>query len=303
MSQIPYDMFDSIKTKEEVRWAKRLESIYHKGQEKIWDGRLILDELVAMHGINLSPDKIDAIKNIFAVIFWGELAAWKISSQLATELVPLEAKLAATAQAHDEARHFYVMHDYLSLLNYKPGRLKPGASAVMENVLTANTLAKKVLGMQLMVEPVALTIFHLVREANVDSVLCNLLSYYEKDESRHVALGIQYLPKLIKEMSWAEKTGLILWQIKMLSLEVDGLKELEQDFRSLGFSPEDVFALAEKKQLDALLLLSEELGISQKVWKPIQKLINFHKRVAFSNNFFSEKFYRISLVFRHILFG
>lgn len=303
MSRIPYDMFDSDDTKSDVLAAKRLESIYHKGQEKIWNGKEILEELISKHGLSLPHDKITAIQNIFAVIFWGELAAWKISAQLSTELVQLEAKLAATSQAHDESRHFYVMHDYLKILGYKPKKLKSGANAVFENVLSANTLAKKLLGMQLMVEPVALTIFHLVRESKAEPILCELLAYYEKDESRHVALGIQYLPKLIKNMSWTEKTGLILWQVKMLSLEVDGLKELENDFKSLGFSPQQVFALAEKKQLDALILLSKELGISDKIWIPIQKLINFQKQAAFSNNFFSEKFYRISAVFRHILFG
>ena len=49
------------------------------------------------------------------MLMWGELAAWRISAQLADRLEPLEMKMAATSQAHDEARHFYVMHDYLEL--------------------------------------------------------------------------------------------------------------------------------------------------------------------------------------------
>ena len=53
--------------------------------------------------------------------------------------------------------------------------------------------------MQLMVETLALTIFQLVRETKVEPVLCELLPYYERDEARHVGLGIQHLPSMMRE--------------------------------------------------------------------------------------------------------
>ena len=118
---IRYDMFDHDRTNREVKSARSLERIYHKGQDYVWDGKKTLAELLEKHGkIDLDPKKMEPLCRIFAVIFWGEMAAWRVSTELATELVSLEAKMAATAQAHDEARHFYVMHDYLTLLGYEP---------------------------------------------------------------------------------------------------------------------------------------------------------------------------------------
>jgi hypothetical protein len=64
---------------------------------------------------------------------WGELAAWKISAQLADELEPLEAKLAATSQVHDEARHFYVMHDYLDALGEKAEPMEFWSQRVLDD--------------------------------------------------------------------------------------------------------------------------------------------------------------------------
>ena len=86
----------------------QLENIYHRGQEKIWNGREVLTQLVEKHGgvEGLPLEKKYALQNIFAVILEGEDAAWKISLQLAESVSSVEARMAATSQAHDEARHF-----------------------------------------------------------------------------------------------------------------------------------------------------------------------------------------------------
>jgi hypothetical protein len=101
------------------------------------------------------------------MIMWGELAAWKISAQLADRLVPLEAKLAAASQVHDEARHFYVMHDYLEALGEKPRKLEFWAQRVLARTLGTDSLLKKLVGMQLTVETVAAVAFQRVRELEV----------------------------------------------------------------------------------------------------------------------------------------
>ncbi|MBS2019938.1 MAG: hypothetical protein JST00_44150, partial [Deltaproteobacteria bacterium] len=76
----------------EARRAKRMESIYHVGQARIWDGREVLADLLKKHGKPSIPDRERrALSRIFSIIMWGELAAWKISAQLADALVPLEA--------------------------------------------------------------------------------------------------------------------------------------------------------------------------------------------------------------------
>src|SRR5262249_58347802 len=162
-------------------------------------------------------EKREAVAGIFEIILWGELAAWKISAELADRIEPLEAKMAATSQAHDEARHFYVMYDYLTALGYKPTRIDPISQKVLDLTLDTKSLANKLLGMQLMIETIALTIFAEVREARVEPVLADLMPYYEKDEARHVGLATQYLPALIRKMSRWEAAKPMAFQLRRAS--------------------------------------------------------------------------------------
>lgn len=251
-SQIRYDMFDLVRDTEEARRLDKCERIYHRGQEMAWDGKDILPMLIEKHGgVHLSEEKRGPLARTFAIILWGELAAWKISAQLADRLVPMEAKMAATSQAFDEARHFYVMYDYLKLLGYEVEPLDRAPQALLDLVLDTDKLPYKLLGMQLMIEPIALTVFQTVRESGVEPVLCELLRYYERDEARHVGLGMQYLPSMLKKMSKAEIGALFSFQVKLLAWAMAELKVMEKDLEALGIEPRLIIDRARKKQLSA----------------------------------------------------
>ncbi len=279
---IPYGMFTMNRTMDQLRSWRILEGVYHKGQAKAWDGKVELEAALARHGgIQLDPQHLKPIKRLFAVIFWGELAAWKISAELALELEPLEAKMAATAQAHDESRHFYVLHDYLALLGYTPEQLPDSASRVLAEVVGAKTLARKLLGMQLMVEPIALTFFQMVREKQIDPVLCDLLKLYERDEARHVALGVHFLPRLLETMGPIETLRLWRWQMRMFMIQLDGLSEMEEDFRALGFSPRDALRLGIAKQTHAAQLLLEQLPTGIDMSPVFERLIEARLELEF----------------------
>ena len=259
---VPYDMFDLERTAREAKTARNLERIYHKGQDKIWDGRQVLTELVEKHGgrVDLEPAQRDALRTMFSIILWGELAAWKVSAELAAAFEPLEARMAATSQAHDEARHFYVMYDYLQLLDYEPSSPPTPTARILEMVAGTNSLAKKLVGMQLMVEPIALTLFQIVRQSGIEPILCELLPYFERDEARHVGLGTNYLPEILKGMSRAQAVSYWAWQGRLFALEAQSLASLEPSFRALGIDPRDAFRLGQAKQLKAAEMLAAELG-------------------------------------------
>jgi hypothetical protein len=261
-SEIPFEMFDLPRAAEEARRAHKLENIYHRGQELAWGGREVLKELIAKHGgaIEIDPEKRVALGRLFAIIMWGELAAWRISAQLADQLVPLEAKLAATSQAHDEARHFYVMYDYLTQLGTVPRTIDRSSRAVLDLVLRTDSMLEKLTGMQLMVETLALTIFQMVREAEVEPVLCDLLRYYERDEARHVGLGIQHLPNLMLSATRWEAVRAVWFQLKIVGWILRGLKDLEPDFRALGISPRHVIEIGRNKMFTATELLWQGVG-------------------------------------------
>ncbi len=256
---LPYEMFDVNYTDRESRRAKRMESIYHVGQDRIWDGRRVLSDLIDRHGRpKLADRERRALSRIFSVIMWGELAAWKISAQLADVIVPLEAKLAASSQVHDEARHFYVMHDYLEALGEKPPVLDYWSKRVLTMTLGTKSLAKKLLGMQLTIETIALTIFQRVRELEVEPVLSELLPYYERDEARHVGLGIQLLPSLVQEMSYAERIDFAVFHLDLYGSAVMSLKSLEPALTSIGVDPRSLLAIGFRKQSDIDAMFREE---------------------------------------------
>ena len=248
---LPYDMFDHLRTESEARRARKLDSIYHVGQDKIWDGREVLAELIAKHGApRLGQKERRALSRVFSIIMWGELAAWKISAQLADRLEPLEAKLAAASQVHDEARHFYVMHDYLEALGEPPAKMGYFARRVVELTLTTESLVKKLIGMQLTIETIALTIFQSVRELGVEPVLSELLTYYEKDEARHVGLGVQLVPTLMAGLSTRGRVDVALFQLNMLFSTLAELKTMEPDLQSIGIDPRSVLAIGFRKHED-----------------------------------------------------
>jgi demethoxyubiquinone hydroxylase (CLK1/Coq7/Cat5 family) len=256
---LPYEMFEARYTEAQARRARKMENIYHVGQDRAWKGRDVLNELVKKHGRpDMSPEARRALARIFSIIMWGELAAWKISAQLADALVPLEAKLAAASQVHDEARHFYVMHDYLTLLGERPQKLDWWSRKVVEMTLTTDCLAKKLLGMQLMIETIALTIFQRVRELNAEPVLSELLLYYERDEARHVGLGVQLLPGLMNEMSLPEQIDIAGFQLKLLLATIGGLKSMEKDLLSIDVDPRSLLRIAAKKQDEINLAIRKD---------------------------------------------
>jgi len=247
--ELPFDMFDGSYGAAEARRARRMESIYHVGQARIWDGREVLAELVARHGKpHVAPEKRRPLARVFSIIMWGELAAWKISAQLADRIVPLEAKLAAASQVHDEARHFYVMHDYLEALGETPPRMEFWSQRVLAMTLGTPDLLKKLLGMQLTVETIALVIFQRVRELEVEPVLTELLPYYERDEARHVGLGVQLVPQLMSELSIPRALDVALFQLDMLATTLIALKTIEPELVALGVDPRSMLGIAFRKQ-------------------------------------------------------
>jgi hypothetical protein len=258
-ASLPFGMFDHDYSDAEARRARRMESIYHIGQARAWDGRDVLSQLVAKHGKpQLPPEKRAALARVFSIIMWGELAAWKISAQLADRIEPLEPKLAAASQVHDEARHFYVMHDYIETLGQKPERMDYWAERVLRLTLETDDLLKKLVGMQLTVETIALVIFQQVRELAVEPVLSDLLPYFERDEARHVGLGVQLVPQLMNEVSIPRAVGVGLFQVDLLTTTLLSLKSMEQDLLSIGVDPRSMLGIGFRKQSDIDAMIKAE---------------------------------------------
>jgi hypothetical protein len=280
---LPYDMFDAARSADEARRADKLENIYHRGQSQAWNGKELLAGLLAKHGgISMPEDKRQALSRIFSILMWGELAAWRISAQLADRLTPLEAKMAATSQAFDEARHFYVLHDYLAALGDLPKRPDPETEAVLGMVLATDSMVEKLFGMQLLIENVALTIFHYVRKLDVEPVLTELLGYYERDEARHVGLGIQELPGQLKGLSAAGRFRLFTFQLRIMTHILKSLKNLEPDLATLGIRAREIFDDGTAKVETAAGMMMAEVGLKTTAGREVvRRVVGAASEIAF----------------------
>ncbi len=95
--------------------TSRLRRLYANAQRDAWDGPKVFREAVEKHGgIQLSQEKRVALVYPLSMLMWGELAAWIVSAELAERLEDPDARLAASSQVFDEARHFYTLRDYLA---------------------------------------------------------------------------------------------------------------------------------------------------------------------------------------------
>ena len=234
----PYGLVeDSIAERAQSKLDK-LERLYHVGQNNIWDGRSVLDALIAKHGQpRLPDDKKQSALKVLSVLLWGELAAWAISADLAERIDDVEAKMAATSQAHDEARHFYVLRDYLRALGEPIPRLGGIGRNLLVTILETPSLVHKLIGMQLLVESNALAIFRALGESRIEPVLADLLPYYEKDEARHVGLGVMYLPRLLSRLSRLETAGVVAFQLRAIGTLMSAGLTMHEHFRNLGINP------------------------------------------------------------------
>jgi len=237
----PYQLVEESLVESAERRLERLERLYHKGQELAWDGREVLAGLLQRHGRpDLPPERREPALKVLSVLLWGELAAWAISADLAERIDDVEAKMAATSQAHDEARHFYVLRDYLRALGHPVPRLGGIARRLLLGILETESIVHKLIGMQLLVEANALAIFRGLVEAELEPVLAALLPYYEKDEARHVGLGSLYLPRLLGELSPLEAAGAVAFQLRCFGLLMSAGMTLHQDMERVGLNPRKI---------------------------------------------------------------
>jgi hypothetical protein len=249
----PYRLVEeSIEARAE-RQLDKLERLYHIGQNNIWDGKVVLADLIKKHGPPRieGPRKEPALK-ILSILLWGELAAWAISADLAERIDDVEAKLAATSQAHDEARHFYVLRDYLRALGEPVPRLGGLGRRLLTTILETESLVQKLVGMQLLVESNALALFRGLAEAKLEPVLAELLPYYETDEARHVGLGVLYLPKLLQTLGRRETYGVMAFQLRCVGYLMSGGLTMREDFAALGMKPRDLARHTVKLQGDIM---------------------------------------------------
>jgi hypothetical protein len=118
----------------------------------------------------------------------------------------LAAKLYVGSQAMDEARHVEVFAKYIRRLDkiYPP---QPTLKSILTDIMQAPQWQSKMVGVQVILEGLALGTFINVRAATGCALLRSLLGYVTRDEARHVAFGNIYLTTEVARMHPDERAA------------------------------------------------------------------------------------------------
>jgi hypothetical protein len=130
----------------------------------------------------------------------GEQGALMVASQLVSCAPTHDAKLYAASQTFDEARHVEVFHKYLRERCKVIYPINPNLKALLDKVLTDERWDLKFIGMQVLIEGLALAAFQSMRMTSRDPLIRDIVELVMRDEGRHVAFGVNYLEDWIRAL-------------------------------------------------------------------------------------------------------
>ena len=130
-----------------------------------------------------------------------------VAAQLVNAVPHTDAKFYAATQTMDEARHVEVFAKYIQKLDMVRPIAAP-VKRILDATLQTDDWLKKLVGMQIVVEGLALYSFRQMRTLTEEPLLKDLLTYVARDESRHHAYGVQYVERCVPCLSDAQRTEL-----------------------------------------------------------------------------------------------
>jgi hypothetical protein len=129
------------------------------------------------------------------------------------------------------------MRDYVALLHVPLPPLDPYFVTGVRQLLSSRDLTLKLIAMQLLAEGAATAIFRTLLEARVEPVLCELLPSIEKDESRHVGLGVMHLPERFSKLNLRQMKKLRRTALSTGNLIGAANLRNADAYRALGLDP------------------------------------------------------------------
>jgi hypothetical protein len=130
----------------------------------------------------------------------GEQGALIVASQLVGGVPWIEAKYYAGTQTMDEARHVEVFSRYLHEKLEWEWPINDNLKELLDATIKDSRWDFKYLGMQIIIEGLAMAAFGNLFQLAKEPLLKELLRYVMRDESRHVAFGVLSLRDYYREM-------------------------------------------------------------------------------------------------------
>ncbi|MGH8985981.1 MAG: ferritin-like domain-containing protein [Acidimicrobiia bacterium] len=134
----------------------------------------------------------------------GEQGALICTAKVVETVPWIDGKYYAATQVMDEARHVEVFAKYLDekLSGHYP--INAHLRLLLDDIINDSRWDMTYLGMQIMVEGLALAAFGFIQQMTTEPLLKQLLRYVMADEARHVAFGVLSLQEYYQELSASE---------------------------------------------------------------------------------------------------
>jgi len=209
--------------------AAKLESLYSKSKRHQWNAELDVDWDAFEPDAEILDRKrdflgrLDCVQELDAAtqhrlfreastfslsqILHGEQAALMVCGQLVNVVPDLDGKFAAAVQVMDEARHVEVFARYLDRIGHRYP-IDPDLRAIVEQILAEPDWEAKCVGMQVILESVALGFFRAGAEMAIEPVFRSFIPRVHEDEARHVAYGVLSLETRIPRLEPAARRKL-----------------------------------------------------------------------------------------------
>jgi len=209
------------------------------------DGGLIADDLVDLHGTRFwdglsEADRIDLNRRVtrwrLSTLVQGEHGAMLLCSQLVNCVEGQDAKLFQSTQVADEARHNEVLQRYLDLrLDGEIYPLGGNVKEIFDTLLGTSSWYLKTIGLQLVAETFAVSLFRMLAESSKDAVLREVCRRILQDEARHMGFAMLSLPAMVAEATEAEHREMEDFAVWALSRTLAGTFPLAV-YQEIGMS-------------------------------------------------------------------
>ncbi len=134
----------------------------------------------------------------------GEQGALICTARIVETVPWIDAKYYAATQVMDEARHVEVFARYLREKLGGEYPINAHLRMLLDDIISDSRWDMTYLGMQIMVEGLALAAFGFMHQMTTEPLLKKLLRYVMSDEARHVAFGVLSLKEYYQELTLAE---------------------------------------------------------------------------------------------------
>jgi hypothetical protein len=142
---------------------------------------------------------------LFSQFLHGEQGALTVAARIVESVPEMDAKFYAATQAMDEARHVELFQRFIrdKIGMYYP--VNPDLARLLADALSDSRWDLPYLGMQVLIEGLALAAFGVHRDITGNALVKQVLAYVMQDEARHVAFGRLALREYYAELTEAER--------------------------------------------------------------------------------------------------